>query len=924
VPKSSPPKRTRFHKTRWGRAGIAVGAVGLALVLFVVALYLAPPSVAVRLGSPLLRLVSGAPSLPDEITPAAERSVVYDADGGELATLFADEDRVRVESDEIAQAAKDAVIATEDAQFYEHPGVNHRAVMRALVTNQRVGEVVQGGSTITQQYVKNALLSPEQTFRRKAHEAWMAIQLERRMSKDEILVAYLNEAYFGEGAYGIATAAERYFSRSAADLEPQQAAVLAAVLRAPSSTNPVSNPEAAQQRRDVVLGQMAQHGFLAPEEAEAAREQPIELALSPPQPPEFPFFTTWVTDQLLRDERLGEDEAERSRLVYAGGLEIHTTLDRPLQEAAEEAIGEVLADPTADPQATFTAVEPSTGAVRALAVGPRAFGSCEPVDGEVPADCDRTSVNPAVAGMGGSGRQPGSAFKPFVLAAAMEEGLPRGWQDTSDSGEEIGGCDGYEPRNYGDSDHGVVSMDDALRVSSNVYHVKVGVQAGPADVVDVARRLGLERGSLTEDCATSLGAGSVFPMELTSGYATIANGGERCAPYVVTRIARDGEDVVPETDTNCEQVLDADIADGLSALMEGVVTDGTGTRAQLDGATVAGKTGTTNDNHDAWFAGYTGGEDGLAAAVWMGYEASSPMTDVAGESTVTGGSLPADVWRLTMQAALEHREAGSLPEPPSHRTVSVPDFVDGDVDDFVNSDLEVVSAVSAAQAAADSDDGEPTGLRRHAVVGDYDLHLVVREVRSWEDPGFVIDQSVDPGTSVRAGTMLTVDVSDGQGEPPEIPDVVGMYEDDAIDLLEEHEYVGEVGADVEERVRIRPRDEEAWHEGEVDEPDEDARLSDVAEDYEILDDPDADNGEVVDQSPPAGDFLEPGEVVALTVARLVYVVEEPDPPEDDEDDEVELPIVGDDEDDDEEEEDDDEDEDEDEDGDNENENADGD
>ncbi len=867
------------------RLGLFAGGLVLAVVAFVGALYLLPADVAVRLGSPALRVLSGAPALPDQIDPSPERSVITDAEGQELAQLFGEANRVVLESDEIAPVVAAAVVATEDANFYDHPGVDHRGVMRAIVANRLAGRIVQGGSTITQQYVKNVLLSGEQTLERKATEAWYAVELERRMSKDEILTAYLNEAYLGRGAYGIGAAAELYFSRSAGELDLAQAALLAGMLRAPESNNPVTNPETALARRDIVLEQMVQYGAIEQHEAIEAGEEPMGLALSPPSAPDHPFFVAYVTDLLLNDERLGEDEAERGRQLYAGGLEIRTTLDPERQEAAEEAIASTLTDPAGDPQATITSIDATTGDVRAMAVGPRDYGSCEPdEDGSESADCPATEVNPAVPGLGGSGRQPGSAFKPFVAAAALEADMPRGWQDTSDSGEVIAGCaDDYAPTNYGQSDHGVVAMPEALETSSNVYHVKLAAQVDPPAVVDAGERAGLSNGDLPATCSVALGAGSVYPLELTSAFATLAGGGNACPARAVLEV-RSGDDVLlTSEDPACEPTIDPEVASEVTAMLRQVVDSGTGTRAAVDGVDIAGKTGTTNDNHDAWFAGYTGGDEPLATAVWMGYEQPRELADIAGEATVTGGSLPSDMFAASMAGV----DGGAFPDPPPERSATVPDLIEQPLADAVNPQLRVVSAAEPEPAATAVDDGEETGVVTHAIVGTYDLHVVATEVRGWEPRGTVLEQSLEGGTSVAAGTMLEVAVSDGEGDPPEMPDLLGLDVDEAQEILEE--------LDLDLEVEVTPRDVEVSAEpADPEDPPEVADVEDV-EDVEelggqvrVIDAPEAFAGEVLAQFPSAGASIEPGAMVELEVARhrLELVLPEPDDEDEDEPDDA--------------------------------------
>jgi penicillin-binding protein 1A len=741
-------------------------------------------------------------------------SFVYATDGSLIAELTFEENRNPVTLDEIPQVVIDAVLATEDVNFYQHSGVNHLAIIRAFATNLISGNIESGASTITQQYVKLAFLTPEQTYQRKIQEALYAVQIERQLTKDEILERYLNRANFGRGTYGVGTAATRFLSIDLADITVDQAAMLAGMLRAPEANNPINSIENARTRRNVVLTQMASAGFITSEEATQAQSLPLRFRISEPPVPEQPFWSDWVARLLINEDlaqalgsqtdalrAMGDTAEERRRRVFQTGLRITTTLDPRLQALAEEALRIHLTSPDGTPSdiarapdGAIITVEPGTGAIRALAVGPREFGSCaeddswveELEDGRLL--CDKTKVNAAIPGAGGSGRQPGSAFKPFVAAAALEAGFPPGYTIDARGPAVITGCVGidgaeYIVRNAGGDD--ILDMSAAMARSSNVYHAQLTSNVGPLRVADTARRLGVPVPDRDVACALGLGATDVTPLSMAVGYATLANRGEWCAPFPIERIeTSDGRLLWAHTPL-CRQVIDPEVADQVVALLAGPVTaGGTAPVANLGAWPTRGKTGTTNDYVDAWFVGMV---RQLATAAWIGFPQSTrfyvdeeaataacgdqafldqcpavreTLTDVtiAGNryARVFGGTIPAPMWKTYMAGAVELLEQLDFPSPPPRRAGSVPDLVGA---------FDVEDAKLRADLAG--------------------FTLQIAETPGGGPPGALVSQSPSPGESYELGRMIVLFVSSGGVGTEFLPNLVGLTQDMAVALLTE-------------------------------------------------------------------------------------------------------------------------------------------
>ncbi|HXG77171.1 MAG TPA: PBP1A family penicillin-binding protein [Gaiellaceae bacterium] len=583
------------------------------------------------------------------LDPAAQRSdvdtVVYAANGRTvLAVLRGKESRVLVDTEDIAPIMRQAIVSVEDKRFFEHDGIDLRGVARALWADIRHQAIVEGGSTITQQFVKNAYIRNERSFARKVREAALAWQLEQRWPKDRILTAYLNTIYFGNGAYGVQQAARTYFKKGARDLQLHEAALLAGIPADPARYDPVTSPRAAKERRRHVLRLMLEQGKITPADFRRADAQPLprpeDVRLPDARGP-APYFVNYVTDQLV--ERFGAGR------VFGGGLRVTTTIDLALQRRAREAIERVLDDP-AGPEAALVAVEPASGAVKAM-FGGRNFRESQ--------------FNLAAQ----AERQPGSAFKPVVLAAALEAGISPLTELESrkvriDAGDRV-----WTVTNYDDRYLGRVRLDRALVHSDNAVYAQLTDLVGPRAIVRSAHALGI-RSRLPAYFSIGLGSIAVNPLEMARAYATLANGGRRVdgslfgdRPRVVERVERIRSGRVEENAPVPKQVLDPGHADAITAVLEHVVRFGTGRRAAVPGVPVAGKTGTTDNYGDAWFVGYT---PDLAVAVWVGYpDRLRPMLTEFGGEPVTGGTLPALVFReFVRRAYADREEVGSFRPAP--------------------------------------------------------------------------------------------------------------------------------------------------------------------------------------------------------------------------------------------------------------------
>ncbi|MEA2178358.1 MAG: penicillin-binding protein, partial [Solirubrobacteraceae bacterium] len=592
----------------------------------------------------------------------ARNSVLYDRNGVPMGELTSNTGRVILKPDEISLSMQHAIVAIEDRRFYQNSGVDLKGIGRALFQDVVERRAVQGGSTIAQQFVKTALAAQDQrTVFQKAREAALAFHLTRKWSKEKILTEYLNSIYFGNGAYGIESAARTYFGiqhdecgtggrRCASELTPAESALLAGVVSSPSMYDPVANPEAAKRRRDLVLQRMLEQGYLTRDEYTRGIDEalPAKTDIRPPSVraanPRAAYFVSWVRQQIA--DRYG------ARRAFEGGLRISTTLDVKLQAMAEQAVNTWLSAP-GGPQASLVAIDNATGEVRAM------------VGGE---DFATRPFNLATQGQ----RQPGSAFKPFVLATAINRGIsPSSVWSSKKLVVTVPGTNGrekYTVNNYEDSYLGSASLAAATAASDNAVYVQVGMKAGLKRVATTAKELGI-RTPVSSNPAMALGGlnPGVTPLDMAHAYSSLAAGGLRVTgtlgtakdgPVGIRKVAKrdDKEDVLDANKRKRTRVLPASVAAETTNVLHSVLTTGTARTANL-GASVPqwGKTGTTENYGDAWFVGSSGS---LTVAVWVGYpDRLKPMeTEWRGEP-VSGGTYPAAIWKQFMLGVMDANKA---------------------------------------------------------------------------------------------------------------------------------------------------------------------------------------------------------------------------------------------------------------------------
>ena len=551
----------------------------------------------------------------------SETSYIYDIKGTLLYSLHDEANREVVDLNDVSPNLKRAVLAIEDSYFYSHRGINPSSVGRALLANLQAGSTVEGGSTITMQLVKNLFLTPEQAISRKVAEAVLSMRLEQIFEKDQILEMYLNQVYWGHNTYGVETASQSYFNKSAKDLTLAEAAMMAGLIQAPEDYSPFVNYPLAKQRQATVLGRMRQLGWITTEEEVAAKAQPLLVGeVTSFRTSTAPYVTEAVVQELT--EKFGADA------VRKGGMRVQTTVELGMQRMAEETVQRnhatlrsrgLYAD-----QMALVAIDPRTHFVKAMVGG---------------VNYEESQFNRAVQAI----RQPGSSFKPFVYYAAFASG--RYTPDTIIQDTPVSYADGYEyynPRNYDGSFMGSIPIRKALEVSRNVPAVRLGQDIGVDRIIEISRLIGIES-PMDPVISLPLGAVDLTPMEMAGAYATFASNGWHSDPTFIVQVTDSNGNLLLDNTPKPQLILDPWATAALTDVLQGVIARGTGTAAQI-GRPAAGKTGTTDSQRDVWFVGYV---PQLSTAIWVGNDDYSPLG-----SGATGGTYVAPIWRDFMQRAL--------------------------------------------------------------------------------------------------------------------------------------------------------------------------------------------------------------------------------------------------------------------------------
>jgi penicillin-binding protein 1A len=724
-----------------------------------------------------LALAATACSLPriraeqPKIPPLPQTSLVFDDQGRLITRLHAGENRTLIAISEVPLIVRRAVVAIEDSGFYAHHGIDLRAVIRAAYQDARQGRIAEGGSTITEQLVKNTITGNDQTLGRKMREAILAYQLENKYTKDQILEMYLNTVYFGQGAYGIEAAAKTYFSLPARKLELAQGAVLAALIAAPSTYDPVFNPKLALERRNLVLQRMRGLGIISDQAYVRAVKQGLRLRLSQAggRYP-APYFVDYVKRWFLDNPQFGATGEERYNLLFEGGLRIYTTVDLRLQREAEQAVNGILAYPT-DPYGAMTVIDPRTGAIRAMVGGRDWFSRRDPY----------AELNLATGGA--TGRQAGSAFKPFALVTALEQGvspqqvyaapphiditLPAGY------GQRVWPVDNYDGEGGGD-----LTLEQATIHSVNTVYAQLIMQLGAGNVVRTARRMGITS-ELRPYPSAVLGTNEVNTLEMASAYGTLATVGKHAPPIAVTKITDSEGNVIYRGSSEAQQVVQPAVAWAADQILEKVVLEGTGTAANI-GRPEAGKTGTSQLWTNAWYVGYI---PQLVAAVWVGF----PKGQIAMVAPrvriphVLGGTWPAQIWHAFMVNATRGLRVERFPNPDVEYTTLRVDVSQGCLANQYTLPRDVRAVrylVGTGPSTVCALPNAPQEIVVPSVVG-LPSNAAVRTLRSYgllvvlvsltgtgAPPGTVLTQSPPAGASLLQGSTVTITIARGPGPSP--------------------------------------------------------------------------------------------------------------------------------------------------------------
>jgi penicillin-binding protein 1A len=664
-----------------------------AVSVFVLSTVVVPVGVATTVLASFLFLPLPATLPVPKATIESQISHIYDINGNEIGLFRKFETAIPFRKEDVPLVLKQAVISAEDKRFYQHGGVDIRGTARAFWADYRNRRAVQGGSTITQQYVKNAYTGQQRTVVRKLREAILASQLDRQIPKEDILYKYLSTIYLGNGAYGAEAASELYFRKPVKAIDASEAAMLAGLIPAPSRWEPLGNPNVAEQKRQQVLREMLGQHYLTPAQyADANSRQLWFASAGPPSHPatlvyrpqiqqsKFPYFRDYV-ERYLKD-RYGDR-------LYSGGLRIQTTLDPDLQAEALATVAKQLGGTAPPLDMALVAIEPPTGFVKAL-VGGRDFyagsqvnlalGGCpaQPTDPRIHVEVRATCWDHPSVGGGGSGRQPGSSFKPFTLATAFEQGVSPGKVFAAPTSYLPKSCRaGCDPakntihNNEGEGG-GSVTLREGLAKSINTVFAQLIEQVGVRQTIETAKKLGITSewySPQLHGLSITLGAEDVSPLDMASAYGVFANGGKRVAPTPVVRVT-DGTGKVLEDHTKpvATQVIPQVVADNVTDVMKGVIAHGTGTAANI-GRPAAGKTGTTDSFINAWFVGFT---PTLSTSVWMGYanNQKTPLLHIKGVSRVFGGTIPAQTWHDFMVQAVKDVPVTDFNQPAPIRPVT--------------------------------------------------------------------------------------------------------------------------------------------------------------------------------------------------------------------------------------------------------------